>query len=150
MKTGEDDVQGSYAIIDAIDRGHAWLAKQPAVAAFALIGSAHYLPNPADVDFAVLIRPDDILDPREWCNLLVAQGSWQHCSMYAQANVDEWWSVRDGLLNLMVTAEVGFYDRYLRAMEICRGAHITDKNQRIAICKMVRDGLSADDVLAGK
>lgn len=142
-----------------ISAGGFFLCAQPGVAKYKLIGSALYMDADVDdVDFAVLLRPDGRMGPREWCSLVVDIGDhWAWCSMYAQGKArdsETWFSIRRKIdainLNLMVTDDVRFYDAYVHSMEICRGARITDKAQRIAICKMVRDGLSADDVLAGK
>lgn len=125
-------------IVDA----DAYIQKLPGVIDCALIGSALYLPETAnDLDFAVLLWPNKT--PAEFCATLCNQG-FSSCSKYAHMPVEsDWLSVRNGMLNLMVTADREFFDGYVTAMQVCLALHLTEKRDRILVCKIVRDGMTA-------
>lgn len=124
-----------------IDEGDAYLRTLPGVSAWRLIGSAQYLPEAQvnDVDFAVLLQP--ALDPARYATSLEETG-WGKCSEYDQTT-GLWFAVRRGDLNLMLTSDPEFYEKYLRAMEVCQGLRLAEKAHRIVVCSIVRDGLSA-------
>mgnify|MGYP001236544418 CR=1 FL=1 len=124
-----------------IDEGNAFLCTLSSVAAWRLIGSAQYLPADQvnDVDFAVLLQSE--LDPARYATNLQDTG-WGKCSEYDQTT-GLWFAVRRGDLNLMLTSDPGFYEKYLLAMEVCQGLRLAEKAQRVAVCAIVRDGLSA-------
>jgi hypothetical protein len=126
-----------------IDAGKALIAKLPAVLDSALIGSASYLPNPQDVDFAVLIGSG--LDAMHYAEAMHEAG-WELCSEYDGVG-GTWAAVRHGFLNLMVTHDPKFFTGYRTAMEVCKALHLVRKEDRIAVCQIVRDGLTADQVI---
>lgn len=128
-------------VADAIIDGTKMLETLPGVRKFSLIGSAMYLPDPADVDFAVLLNKGT--DPIDYATSLDDQG-WGRCGNY-DANDSLWAAVRKDSLNFMLTADEGFYVRYLRAMDVCKALHLTDKMQRTAVCAIVRDGVKPED-----
>lgn len=125
-------------IVDADD----YIQKLLGVIDCALIGSALYLPATAnDIDFAVLLWPN--VTPAEFCADLRGQG-FASCSKYEHMPPEsDWLSVRNGMLNLMVTANRKFFDGYVTAMQVCLALHLTDKRDRILVCKIVRDGMTA-------
>ncbi len=76
---------------------------------------------------------------------LIMQG-WDHCGEEYDTQHGTWGAVRRGDINLMVTHNRVFFDGYKRAMEVCKVLGLKRKEQRIAVCKVVRDGMSADEV----
>lgn len=130
-----------------IIEGRAVIESLQGIAASALIGSALYLPAEkcADVDFAVMLTDGN--DAMQWCSALMSHDqTWSACGDY-DSDSGTWFSVRRGDLNLMVTHDRAFYDRYLTAMEVCKALRLEKKEHRIAVCRIVRDGWSADSAL---
>lgn len=130
-------------VAEEIKRGRMAIAVMPYIVNHALIGSAAYLPNPADVDFALLIAPN--IKAFDYLDGLIA-GGWQACSDYDTQH-GAWGAVRSGNINLMVTHDPVFFDRYKTAMEVCKALRLERKDQRIAVCQIVRDGRTADEVI---
>lgn len=130
-----------------ISNGHVLLAQRlPGVRKFMLIGSASYIPEQAkDVDFAVLL--DDGLNAMEFTSRMNATDKWELCGEY-DLDKGTWAAVRKGKLNLMITHDRVFYERFLAATEVCKALHLTDKEDRIAVCKIVRDGMTAGEAKA--
>lgn len=126
-----------------IDAGEALIPTLPNVLDFALIGSASYLPEAGDVDFAVLIDP--ALNAVDYAGQMVQDG-WGNCGEYDGVG-GIWAAVRRENLNLMVTHDPKFFADYKTAMEVCKALHLTHKQDRIAVCQIVRDGKKADDVM---
>ena len=108
---------------------------------FALIGSALYRPDAKDVDFAVMLRSGREAMPT--ADRLCMGFGFEHCGEYDGAG-GFWCSLRRGKLNLMLTHSRKFYDGYRTAMEVCKVLNVDRKDDRIAVCKVVRDGLTAD------
>lgn len=125
---------------EQIAAGRALVAALPGVIDHALIGSAMYLPTPNDVDFAVLV-PDDCISFADQ----LARDGWGNCGEY-DSTEGVWCAIRREGLNLMVTHDRGFFDRYKTAMEVCKALRLEHKEDRIAVCQIVRDGLTADQV----
>lgn len=133
-------------IAEEIAAGRAVLSALQGVADSALVGSAMYMPENAvgDVDFAVmLVEGNHAID---WSNALIAYDpTWQACSEYDSAS-GTWYSLRRENLNLMVTHDRAFFDGYRLAMEVCKVLRLERKEDRIAVCQVVRDRLPADVV----
>jgi hypothetical protein len=125
--------------------GEALLRDLPEVAEFALIGSAMYMPAEAcnDVDFAVLTR--DGVDAMGYLSQL-CQSGWDACGEEYDTQHGTWGAVRRDNINLMVTHDRAWFERYKTAMQVCKVLRLTRKDDRIAVCRVVRDGLSADEV----
>lgn len=103
-----------------------------------LIGSASYMPEKAnDVDFAVLLDHDCMAYAAEL--MTIPNGQWIACGDY-DSDKGLWCAIRRGYLNLMLTHDVGFYERYLTATEVCKALRLEHKEDRIAVCQIVRDG----------
>jgi hypothetical protein len=116
----------------------------PFVVDVALIGSAMYLPNPADIDFALLIDEFNGQGAVDYANALLKTG-WIACSEYDGVG-GTWCAVRRDRLNLMVTHDRTFFDGYKLAMEVCKVLRLEEKQDRIDVCSVVRDGKKADDI----
>ena len=108
-----------------------------------LIGSGSYLPADQcnDVDFAMLVSGDRLMDSieRMW------HDGWKDCGDYDTTDQFEWCALRRRNANVMVTRSQKFFDGYLLATEVCKVLRLTEKSQRIAVCKVVRDGILAAD-----
>lgn len=126
--------------------GEAVIREMPEVAEFSLIGSAMYLPAEAcgDVDFAVLLG-DGANAVASITDLILNHG-FQPCGEQYEAATPAWGAVRRENLNLIVTHDKAFYEGYRLAMEVCKALRLTDKQQRIAVCRVVRDRIPADTV----
>jgi hypothetical protein len=126
-----------------IEAAKAFIPTLPHVLDFALIGSASYLPNASDVDFAVLIdhQAANAVD----YTVRMANDGWGTCGEYDGVG-GIWGAVRRENLNLMVTHDPKFFADYKTAMEVCKALHLTHKEDRIAVCQIVRDGKKAEDV----
>lgn len=140
----------SEELHQAVVEGTSLLQAAPNVEAFALIGSALYLPADQvnDVDFAVLLKPGTLAF--EHLARMTTSGDWKPCGEYDTTGSDAWGAVRKGNLNLMVTHDRVFFDGYKMAMEVCRVLNLTRKEDRIAVCRVVRDRVPAADILAEK
>lgn len=125
-----------------IAAGRELIAKLPAVKDFALIGSASYRPDPHDVDFAILIDPAH--NAVEYCTTLINDG-WGNCGDYDGVG-GIWAAVRRENLNLMVSHDPVFFERYKVAMEVCKALRLEHKEDRVAVCAIVRDGKTAEQV----
>ena len=130
-----------------IINGEAFLRDMPKVAAYSLIGSAMYLPAEAcnDVDFLVLVRDGEYL---ESVTNLIQNHDFQPCGEQYECATGTWGAARRGNLNLIVTHDKAFYDAYKLAMEVCQALRLTNKLDRIAACKVIRDRMSATQVRA--
>ena len=126
-----------------IAAGEAMIPTLPSVLDFALIGSASYLPEAGDVDFAVLIDP--AINAVDYAGQMANDG-WGNCGGYDGVG-GIWAAVRRENLNLMVTHDPKFFADYKTAMEVCKALNLTHKQDRIAVCQIVRDGKKADEVM---
>lgn len=134
-------------VAEEIARGEALIRSLPHIAEFALIGSAMYLPDPNDVDFAVLLDTscEHQNDAMSRASSMAGIDGWELCGDYDTAT-GAWCAVRKGNLNLMLTHDRKFYDGYKLAMEVCKVLRLTNKEDRMAVCRVVRDGIPADTV----
>lgn len=55
-------------------------------------------------------------------------------------------AVRRENINLMVSHDPKFFADYKTAMEVCKALKLKHKEDRIAVCQIVRDGKKAEDV----
>ena len=122
--------------------GESLISALPNVLGHALIGSAMYMEDAKDIDFAILIEGDAM----DYTSKLHDSG-WGLCGEYDNA-VGDWAAVRKGNINFMVTHSPKFFQDYKTAMEVCKALKLTDKEDRIMVCRIVRDGFSADAALA--
>lgn len=116
------------------------LALDPVIE-IALIGSATFMPDEAnDVDYAVLVRGD----PYRFAE--------KHLEGFTPCGEDEsygdWCSMRRGVLNVMVTSDETWYRNYVQAMHVCAFLKLRNKDDRIAVCKIVRDEMTAEQARA--
>lgn len=130
-------------LADEISSGEEFVRTLAGVAEFSLIGSSMYLPDAEDIDYLVLVN-----DGRcgvDYARDLLGMG-FQSCGDY-DTEGGTWYAVRRERLNIVVTSDPEFYQRFKRAMEVCKALHLTEKNERVAVCRIVRDGVDADTAL---
>jgi hypothetical protein len=131
----------------AILEAEAVIREMPGVAQSSLIGSAMYLPAEecSDVDFLVLVEGYDYLAS---ITDLIMNREFQACGEQYECATGTWGAARRGSVNLIVTHDRAFYDGYRLAMEVCKALRLTNKLDRIAACKVVRDRMPAEQVRA--
>lgn len=132
----------AFDIQAEIAAGQSFIPTMHAVMDFALIGSAMYVPDARDVDFAVLIAPE--FNAVDYAAKMANDG-WGNCSEYDGVG-GIWAAVRRENLNLMVTHDPKFFADYKTAMEVCKALDLRHKEDRVAVCQIVRDGKKADEV----
>lgn len=131
-----------------IAAGKAFIRAMGDVQRARLIGSASFMPDAAaDVDFLVLLTPgqDRIATLNEIEQHLTRQG-FERCGEYPTEQY--WFSVRRGSLNLIVTENAQWFKDFGTAMEVCKYLNLTDKSDRVAVCRIVRDAKTADQARA--
>jgi hypothetical protein len=136
-----EDLKEELAAGEAVIAAH---REAGAVIDHALIGSALYLPADVvgDVDFAILLAEGS--NAMDWTiGWTQAEPEWQACGEY-DTSLGEWCAVRRGNPNIMHSR--AFFDGYKLAMEVCKVLRLERKEDRVAVCKVVRDGLPADEV----
>lgn len=127
-------------IQEEIKIGESLISTLPNVLDSALIGSALYMTDAKDVDFAILIDGN----ATDYATALTVEG-FDLCSDY-DVREGAWDAVRKGNLNLMITHSSEFFRGYKTAMEVCKALRLTNKADRIMVCQIVRDGLTSDQV----
>lgn len=139
---------------------------------FALIGSALYHPEPKDLDFLVLVRGDSFFtgpphpnkraideqapdlefalldDATSKAPRWAFGADWQLCGGEYDDQDDKWGAIRNGPVNLIVTVDPAWYARAQMANEVCHALRLMDKEDRIAVYHVIRDGYSADEANA--
>ena len=101
------------------------------------------------MDFAILIPEDESVTA--YTSILEKDG-WGKCGNYDTDNHEKvvWAAIRRDEVNFMVTNDRGFFERYKAAMQVCIALDLQTKKERIMVCKIVRDGMSAKQALAWK
>lgn len=127
-----------------VEAGRAFIATLDGVQEFSLIGSALYMPDANDVDFAVRIDPS--MNAVDFASKLHNDG-WGNCGEYDGVG-GIWAAIRRENLNLMVTHDADFYAGYVTAMEVCKALGLRNKHERIAVCQIVRDKKTAEEAWA--
>lgn len=52
----------------------------------------------------------------------------------------KFYSLRQGRVNILVCADKEYYDKFLLAAEVCKGLQLRDRDDRVLVHKIVRDG----------
>ncbi len=127
------------------------LTDNPGVAAYHHIGSSSFLlPEFAkDVDYAVLVRKAvvrEYLSITEFSHFTDKLQGFIPSGNYDQGDGYDvkWTSIKNGDLNFILTHDEEWYNAMLRATEICKYFNLTHKLDRIAVCRIARDGWSAE------
>lgn len=136
-------------IAEEIAEGHRLIATWPEIEKAAVVGSALYLEEANDVDFVVLLRKEsdplakgfDLMNFRDRLKAI----AWEQCGEYDTGPDFTWTAVRKGNLNWMLTTSPTFFAGYVTAMEVCRGLNLQTKADRILVCRIVRDGMTATE-----
>lgn len=104
------------------------------------IGSSLYHPLAKDVDFVALVGNV------EWWSIdAVERCGWSFCSANPWKYKDGWQALRKGNLNLMVTADKAWFDATVLASRVCQAARLFEKEDRIRVMRVIREGLDPED-----
>jgi hypothetical protein len=103
-----------------------------------LVGSTYTLGHGRDIDFAVLIAETDLNVRPVWLGV-----EWQREGSDAyEGNIFA--SYRNGNFNLIVMNDAEVYRKYLTAMEVCKALKLQTRRERVIVCRIVRDGMTAE------
>lgn len=128
---------------EEIQRAEELIAKMEFVTDSKMIGSASYMPEAAeDVDYLLLVKGNAIA----LGGAMESVGGWENCSDYEGVPENEslWTAIRKGFLNLMLTHDKAFFDKFVAATEVCKALKLTEKKDRVMVCQIVREGITAD------
>ena len=101
-----------------------------------MVGSRYICKEPrsgADHDLLILFHPFHL---PEVVDNLIANG-WFNESESDDYDIQDFWSWRKGKDNYIICWDEEFYWRFVRAAEVCRYLHVTDKEQRINVHKEI-------------
>uniref|UniRef100_A0AAU7J8U8 Resolvase/invertase-type recombinase catalytic domain-containing protein n=1 Tax=Xanthomonas phage MK21 TaxID=3148942 RepID=A0AAU7J8U8_9CAUD len=120
------------------------LPRNVGVITYSRTGSSYTVEPPVtdtDIDYLVLVQ--------DFCHAIktLSKAGWTMCS--GDYDEDEgfrtaWDALRKGVFNVMVTDDLGWYQRAVDATYICKRRNIKDKKDRIIVFLWVRDGLDLD------
>lgn len=144
-------LHGPAAIALAWDMGEAFVKQLPHVIGWAKVGSATYLDPANDVDFMLLIDGKGMdgaigVPVMDYCSRILTAIGFSWCDDYDRKE-GEWQAMKMNHLNLIVTDSKERFDKQVVATEVCKYLHLTKKHDRIAICRMVRDGLTSEQAI---
>jgi len=106
---------------------------------FQMVGSTYTLGKGRDIDFAVLVDNQFYFQEKpEW---LVGEWVREGADVY-EGNVFA--SYRQGDINIIVMHDRDIYQKFLTAMEVCKVLKLQTRKQRVLVCRIVRDGMTAE------
>lgn len=106
---------------------------------YRMVGSVYTLGKGRDIDFAVLVNNQFYLQEQpEW---LVGEWVREGADVYEG---DSFASYRRGDINIIVMHDRDFYQKFLTAMEVCKVLKLQTRKQRVLVCRIVRDGMTAE------
>ncbi len=106
---------------------------------YQMVGSTYTLGKGRDVDFAVLV--DNQFHFQEQPDWLVGDWVREGADVY-EGNV--FTSYRQGDINIIVMHDRDTYQKFLTAMEVCKMLKLQKRRERVLVCRIVRDGMSAE------
>lgn len=106
---------------------------------YQMVGSTYTLGKGRDVDFAVLV--DNQFHFQEQPDWLVGDWVREGADVY-EGNVFA--SYRQGDINVIVMHNRDTYQKFLTAMEVCKMLKLQTRKERVLVCRIVRDGMSAE------
>lgn len=106
---------------------------------FQMVGSTYTLGKGRDIDFAVLVSDQFYLQEQpEW---LVGEWMREGADVYEG---NSFASYRQGDINIIVMHDHDIYQKFLTAMEVCKVLKLQTRKQRVLVCRIVRDGMTAE------
>lgn len=103
----------------------------------AAVGSTYILGQGADIDILVLV-PNRF----QFANRMEKDGWVLEGAAHYPDN--DFTSVRQGKYNVLITSDASWFARFKTAAEVCKALRLEDKEQRILVHSIVRDGMSAE------
>lgn len=117
------------------------IAELPGLGALktAVVGSTYILGTGKDFDLLVLVE-----DLRGMCARILSRG-FSPDSEHAYDDA-KFASFRKGRVNVLVTADPMFFDKFALAAEVCKVLKLTVREDRIKVHAVIRDGRAADSL----
>lgn len=106
-----------------------------------LVGSTYILGEGQDMDFAVLVSC--IADGMEALDLAGYKYT-GGCS----GEEDDFFTLRKGDVNVILTADEDFFDNFMSASEICKALQLTSKWQRVAVHRIIMNDEDAETAVS--
>lgn len=104
------------------------------------VGSSIFLPNAADIDFAVVLDP---FHKSQAHSYLLSEG-WVDCSAEDYQMSGEWKAYRKGRFNFIITDDPVWAQKFANAAQVAAFLNLTDKESRVKINWIIRDDWSAE------
>lgn len=104
----------------------------------ALVGSTYSLGHGNDLDILVLG------DMYALSNTLEGMG-WTRETLFIHYDNTDFISLRKDNVNLLLTDDQEFFERFKLAAEVCKVLNLADRRARILVHRVVRDGLSSEE-----
>jgi hypothetical protein len=98
-------------------------------------------PTDTDEDILVLTSEDDIYRLVEDCKVVGFKGGEVYFSASGTASSD-FYSLRKGEINLIITSRKEFFDKFLLATHVCKTLNVMSKQHRITVFQAVLYGKS--------
>jgi hypothetical protein len=73
---------------------------------------------------------------------------WCLCGVEYSDQDDTWGAIRKGSINLIMTNDEGWYKRSVTASRVCEALKLTNKDDRIVVYRVIRDGYDAESANA--
>ena len=103
----------------------------------AAIGSALYREDAQDLDVVVLLFKD--ITPASWFEAREPSGMQR---TYDYDTDEDWMSTRQGVVNFILTNDEDWYDRCIKASQVCEVLGLADKRQRKLVYRVIRDEMT--------
>ena len=100
-----------------------------------LVGSEYIFGEGNDTD--ILWLTENAVSGRQY---LIESG--YDCESDTRPEYDDakFYSLRQGRVNILVCADKEYYEKFLLAAEVCKGLQLKDRDDRVLVHKIVRDG----------
>lgn len=128
------EVNDKAALIQEGERGLEYVRARGALRQ-CLYGSALVVDNPVDIDVLVEVLVDDI---HEWIEQNMGEVAMCSPREY-NAGEDRWVACRRGDVNFIITNDPEFYELSLRAQAVVEALHLTEKDDRKTVFRLIVD-----------
>ncbi len=135
-------IVGRENINVGIEAGCTLISGLPGVKAFTPAGSATYLNEANDIDFLILVDESEV-SYEDFCTNLRVLGFIDCGEDYEEGKFA---ALRLNDLNFIVIKDQGFYERFQLAIRVNECLHLEKKADRMAVCWIIRDGLTPEQV----
>lgn len=105
-----------------------------------IVGSTYILGAGKDIDVLVLCE-----NKHDTLNVSGVVNSGWALETDEKYEGSEFFSIRKGDVNLLLTDDEEFFDGFAMAAEVCKYLKLADRAQRVAVHRIIRDGFDAED-----